>query len=76
MPTNNEQLTTNAIQNKPNQTQFPALSAAEGPSPKIHPPFTLLAQDDMNRDCFAERGLEQANAPNRKEVPPLNVRCN
>ncbi len=43
---------------------------------KIHTPFTLLAQDDMNRDCFAERELEPAYAANRQEVTPLNVRCN
>ena len=67
---------TRNTKNKPNRAQFPAPSAAEGPSPGIHTPFTLLAQDDMNRDCFAERRLEQANAANRKEVTPLNVRCN
>jgi hypothetical protein len=58
------------------QTQSAPPSADEGPSPKIHTPFTLFAQDDMNRDCFAERGLEQVNAANRKEATPLNVRCN
>jgi hypothetical protein len=73
--TNNEQRTMNN-EHDSKQTQFPAPSAAEGPSPRIHTPFTLLAQDGMNRDCFAERGLEQANAANRKEVMPLNVRCN
>jgi hypothetical protein len=67
---------TRNTKNKSNQTQFPARSAVERPSRKIHTPFTLLPQDDMNRDCFAERGLEQANAANREEVPPLNVRCN
>jgi len=48
----------------------------EHPASRICRRFTLLAQDDMNRDCFAEPGLEQANAANRKEVTPLNVRCN
>ena len=88
---NNEQSTTNVLQNKPNQTQFTprnTLHAArympsairdtriEHPASRICRRFTLLAQDDMNRDCFAEPGLEQANAANRKEVTPLNVRCN
>ena len=71
----NEQPTTNN-EHDSKQTQSAPLGTAEGPSLKIHTPFTLLAQDGMNRDCFAERGLEEANAANREEVPPLNVRCN
>jgi len=38
---------------------------------KIPTPFTLLAQDAMNRPCFAEPGLEPPRTANRKQAAPV-----